>query len=49
MCKEYSLNTGKAENKVSAMVISGTTDSNVVKVRLAAICVHRSSCRRTVT
>ena len=46
---ENSLNTGNAENRVNAMVISGTTDNSVVKVRLAAICVHLSSCRRTVT
>src|SRR6266481_8694583 len=39
---EKSAKTGKAENKVSAMVIRGTSDNNVVKVRLAAICEQRS-------
>src|SRR3989338_3532193 len=40
--REKSSKTGNAENRVKAMVINGTSDNSVVKVRLAAICMQRS-------
>src|SRR4030066_204576 len=47
ICSENSANTGNAVNKVSVMVINGTSDSSVVNVRLAAISAQRSCMKRT--
>src|SRR4249920_366039 len=38
---------GNAENTVKAMVSKGTSDNNMVNVRLPATCINRSSRKRT--
>ena len=48
-CAIRSVNTGNAANTVMVTVISGTSESKVVKVRLAAICAQRSSLKRCAT